>query len=209
MSCTSQDIKMFVRTQGWKEILMLLVVVYTYEGRKACPLCSFLNQTTDSSDCSEPCGGGNLYYFHYICCGNLTKSTCEATCNLTLSITKSLKVNVGCNRFCTNGGIFNETLETCLCSIGTSGKCCENNVTSSTASTTTPANENGSTVGEAHWLSSRSRRQKKQTLYVAVGVPISVILVTSAFILFVFLWWRKRKRRQQVDIIENDDSSTE
>lgn len=109
-------------TRVWYGGLLLFVL---YGARGACDLCTFMNQTTGLSPCSASCGGGQQYYYRYVCCLNLTRSDCESRCNLTLTLTKSIKHVIGCGQECYGGGAFNETTESCLCPQGTTGPCCD------------------------------------------------------------------------------------
>jgi hypothetical protein len=43
----------------------------------------------------------------------------------------------------------------------------------------------------------------------AVGIPLGVIIITLAVILFAWVWCRKKRRRQQIDVSENDHTSFE
>lgn len=89
-----------------------------------CQLCSYTNQTTTHSKCSEMCGGGERYYFQYVCCANFTKTECERECNINLTLTKSLQMFESCNKNCSKGGTYNDTTKRCDCPEGTGGRCC-------------------------------------------------------------------------------------
>ena len=106
-------------------LLCYLLLFVLYGARGACDLCTFMNQTTGVSSCSASCGGGQQYYYRYVCCLNLTRSDCESRCNLTLTLTKSIQHFIGCGQECYGGGTFNETTESCLCPQGTTGPCCD------------------------------------------------------------------------------------
>ena len=109
-------------TRVWYGGLLLFVL---YGAGGACDLCTFMNQTTGLSPCSASCGGGQQYYYRYVCCLNLTRSDCESHCNLNLTLTKSIKHFIGCGQECYGGGAFNETTGSCLCPQGTTGPCCD------------------------------------------------------------------------------------
>lgn len=101
---------------------VLILFFYCCDG--TCEFCSYTNQTTTHSKCSETCGGGERYYFHYVCCANFTKHECERKCNISLTLTKSVQIFESCNKNCSKGGTYNDTTERCDCPAGTGGRCC-------------------------------------------------------------------------------------
>lgn len=101
-----------------------VLILFFYCCAGTCEFCSYTNQTTTHSKCSETCGGGERYYFHYVCCTNFTKPECERKCNISLTLTKSVKIVESCNKKCSKGGTYNDTTERCDCPEGTGGRCC-------------------------------------------------------------------------------------
>ncbi|XP_052712702.1 uncharacterized protein LOC128186825 isoform X4 [Crassostrea angulata] len=105
-------------------ICVLMLILFLYSCGGTCEFCSYTNQTTSHSMCSETCGGGERYYFQYVCCANFTKQECERKCNISLTLTKSVQIFESCNKNCSKGGTYNDTTERCDCPEGTGGRCC-------------------------------------------------------------------------------------
>lgn len=70
------------------------------------------------------CGGGERYYFYYVCCINFIKLECERKCNISLILIKFVKIVESCNKKCLKGGIYNDIIERCDCFEGIGGRCC-------------------------------------------------------------------------------------
>lgn len=103
-------------------VSVLILFFYNCDG--TCQLCSYTNQTTTHSKCSETCGGGERYYFQYVCCANFTKTECERECNKSLTLTRSVQIFESCNKNCSKGGTYNDTTKRCDCPEGIGGRCC-------------------------------------------------------------------------------------
>nr|XP_022286050.1 uncharacterized protein LOC111099031 isoform X3 [Crassostrea virginica] len=151
-------------TRVWYGGLLLFVL---YGAGGTCDLCTFMNQTTSVSSCSASCGGGQQYYYRYVCCLNLTRSDCESHCNLNLTLTKSIKHFIGCGQECYGGGAFNETTESCLCPQGTTGPCCDpiiepQNTTTETSPEQKYLNTTTETLPEQKYLNTTTETSPEQ-----------------------------------------------
>nr|XP_022343567.1 uncharacterized protein LOC111136761 [Crassostrea virginica] len=165
-------------TRVWYGGLLLFVL---YGAGGACDLCTLTNQITGVSSCSATCGGGQQFYYRYVCCLNLNRSDCESHCNLTLTLTKSIQHFIGCGQECYGGGTFNETTESCLCPQGTTGPCCD----------------------------LKSQNTSKGSLYVSVGVPLGLISILALVLAIIYVICMKSKRNQRVDAAEGAPGSDE